>query len=179
MKTLLIGAVIGLLGFTSASVAGRGDVHYPRGGDRYDRQRYESSIRYERGSRNYDRTYVRYGQDSHYRRHDLGFDRYDRRDGYRGIPVRRSGWGFSFGYRSGYGYAGDSVSLGLSYSHRPAVRARYYEHSYYRVPDVYERRVRTHYDDCGPTVYEYREYHAPSGYYVRPSVSYSRGYYSR
>lgn len=182
MKKLLVGALVGLLGLASVAAADRGDRHYPRGGgDRYDRQRYEASVRYERGSRNYDRTYVRYGQDSHYRRHDLGYDRYDRRDYY--TPRRGSGWGFSFGYRSGWGYAGDSVSLGLSYSNRPSVTRYYSRYSYYPAPQYYERRVRVYEDYCPPTVYEYREYRAPAGYYSYSrgsSFSFStRGYYRR
>jgi hypothetical protein len=186
MKAFLTASLAGLLALGSVASAGRDDRHYPSGGgDRYDRQRYEASIRYERGSRNHERTYVRYGQDNYIRRPSYDRDyvrRIDRGAYYVNGRAQRSNWGFSFGYSSRHGYAGDGVSLGLYYSNRPSVRYRYPGYSYHRAPDVYERRVLT-YDECSPSVYEYREYRSSPGYYYRESASgwssYSRSYYSR
>jgi opacity protein-like surface antigen len=165
MKKWLIGAVVGVLGLTSIASADR----YSRRGhsDRYDRQRYEASIRYERGSRNYDRTYVRYGQDNYNRRPSYDRDyvrRIDRGGYYVNGRAQRSNWGFSFGYGFSSGYAGDSVNLGIYYSNRPSVRYRYPGYSY----------------DCAPDVYETRVYRAPSVYYYAPRSSYYSGsYYCR
>ncbi len=176
MKKFLIGTLVGVLGLASIASADRGDRHYPsRGGDRYDRQRHEASIRYERGSRNYDSTYVRYGHDRDYGQRG---DHYDRG------RSSRSNWGISFGYSSGYGYGGDSVSVGVRYSNRPSVNYRSYSYGSY-APVVYQRQTRVYaaYDPgCAPQVYEYRSYSAPRGYYSSGgygNVSYGRGYYCR
>lgn len=187
MKKLLIGIVSGVLGLASVAAADRGDRHSPRRDDPYARQRYEASIRYERGSRNYDHTYVRYGQDNYNRRPSYDRDyvrRSDRGTYHVNGRAQRSNWGFSFGYGSNYGYAGDSVLLGFSYSNRPTVQYRYPGYSYRHAPDVYERRSRVYLDDgCAPDIVEYRSYRSPPGYYYRDSGSsfsfYSRGYYRR
>jgi hypothetical protein len=179
MRKQLLGAVVAVLGLASIAMADGGDRHYPRGGgDRYDRQRYEASVRYERGSRNYDRTYVRYGQDNYDRRPSYDRDyhrRGDRDENY----VRRSSWGLSLGY-SNYGYAGDGVSVGLFYSSRPSYHYYSRGYSYHTAPSFYERRrIVYSYDDCSPTAYEYR---VPSYYYRESGPSftfYGRGYYSR
>ena len=190
MKTLVISAVAVVLGVASIASADRGDRHYPgRGGDRYDRQRQEASIRYERGSRNYDSTYARYGQDDYSRRPSYDRDyvrRSNRGDYYDRGRTSRSNWGFSLGYSSGYGYGGDSVSIGVRYSNRPSVT--YYGGGYgsWCAPEVYERRTRVYaaYEPVyAPTVYEYRSYSVPRGYYSYGYGSYSvrggGGYYCR
>lgn len=187
MKRVLVGFVVGILGLASVASADRGDRHSPRRDDPYARQRYEASVRYERGSRNYEHTYVRYGQDNYVRRPSYDRDyvrRSDRGGFYVNGRAQRSNWGFSFGYGFNYGHAGDSVLLGFHYSNRPSVSYRYPGYSYYRAPDVYERRTRIEYDDgCAPDVVEYRTYRSPPGYYYRDSSpsysSYSRGYYCR
>lgn len=189
MNRLLLGTVALVLGLASLATADRGryrsDRHVP---DRYDRQRYEASIRYERGSRNYEQTYVRYGQDNYHRRPSYDRDyvrRIDRGGYYVNGRAVRSNWGISLGYSSHYGYAGDSVSLGFYYSNRPSVAYRYPGYSYRRAPDVYERRtvVYPDYDYCAPSAYEVREYYTPHGYYQRSSgwgySYYGRAYYGR
>lgn len=182
MKSLLIGVLTCVLGAASVAEAGRGDR---RGNDRYERQRYEASMRYERGSRNYDQTYVRYGQENYSRRPSYDRDhvrRSDRGAYYVNGRATRSTWGFGFGYSSNYGYAGDSVSLGFYYSNRPAAPYRY--PSYSCAPDVYERRsVYYPAAPCGPDYYEVRSYYTPHGYASRASgwgyVHSGRSYYRR
>lgn len=171
MKKLLVSAVVGVLGFASLASADRGDRHDRGGGSRYDRQRYEASIRYERGSRNHDHTYRRYGQDDYNRRPSYDRDyvrRSDRGTYYRDGRAVRSNWGFSFGY-SNYGYARDSVSLGVYYSNRPSVAYRYPGYSYHRSPDVYEYRTYVY----SPGYYS-RGYDSGSFHYGR-----ARSYYCR
>ncbi len=187
----LLAAAIGVLSLVSIASADRGDRHYPRRGggeDRYLRQRVEASMRYERGSRNYDRTYVRYGQDNYIRRPSYDRDyvrRSDRGTYYVNGRAARSTWGFSLGYSSGYGYADDSISLGVHYSSRPYVAYRYPGYTYDRAPDIYGRRAVTYVPstDYYGSSYEVRVYSAPSGYYSRiPSLGYShfsRSYYCR
>ena len=168
MNKFILGALAGVLTLAPFASADR----YDRG-DRYARQRYEASIRYERGSRNYEHTYVRYGQDNYHRRPSYDRDyvrRSDRGSYYVNGRAQRSNWGFSFGYNTHRGgYAGDSVSLGFYYSNRNHAPYRYPGYSYRRAPDVYE----------------YREYRAPVRYYSHahyydPGYSYySRSYYCR
>lgn len=182
-KTLLIGLIACVLGVSSVAEAGRNDRH--RGDDRYSRQRYEASMRYERGSRNYEKTYVRYGQENYFRRpsYDRDYVRgVDRGTYYVNGKARRSTWGIGVGYTWNNGYAGDSVALGFYYSKRPAVAYRY--PSYYCAPDVYESRsVCYPTPRCDADYYEVRAYSTPYAYTPRPSgwgyVYSARAYYRR
>ena len=184
MKNLLMCAILGVLGLASVASADHRDRN---ANDRYARQRYDASVRYHRGSRNHEQTYVRYGQDNYNRRPSYDRDYVRRSD--RGTysvngRARRSNWGFSFGYSSNYGYAGDAVALGVYYSNRPSVSYRYPGYSYDCSPDVYERRTLAYPRyDSSPSVYEVRSYRTPEGYYYRDSgssySSYSRSYYCR
>lgn len=180
---------VAILGLASIASADRGDRYSPGGGrDVYANQRREASVRYETGSRQYDRTYGRYGQATYGLRTNYDRDygrRYDA--GYRYSSGSRGYSSFSFGFSTG-GY-GDSVRLGYRYSsggYYPRyaapvyVPAPVYVRSY--VP-VYRSYGPVIYDDCPPV-----PYYAPSAYYapVYAAPSYgggyyyeSRGYYSR
>lgn len=173
MKKLVFAALAGVLSLSTFANADRGDRHSPRGDDRYARQRYEASVRYERGSRNYEHTYVRYGQDNYARRPSYDRDyvrRSERGSYYVNGRAQRSNWGFSFGYNTRSGYAGDSVSLGFYYSNRHHAPYRYPGYSYHRAPDVYEYREYR----SAPSYYSVRTYD-----YGHPRYSYSRSYYCR
>ena len=178
-NTLILASLVGVLGIGSIASADRG--YSGHGGDRYSAQRYEASARYGQGSRNYDRTYSRYGQATYGLRSDYGRDYRNRYDaGYRsyGSRSRYSSSNFSFGFYGGDGFYGDSVSLGFGYSSGP----RYYSPApVYRYRDYGPPAVIYDRDYCPPSSY----YYSPS-YYVEPSYgrgfvySYSsRGYYGR
>lgn len=169
-KTLIVASLAGVLGVGSIASADRG--YGNRGGDRYAAQRREASVRYERGSRNYDSTYGRYGQatyglrtnyDRDYsRRYDAGYRYYAGRPGYSG---------FSFGFYGGRGGWGDSVSLGFGYSSAPRYYAPapvYRYRDYGPPPVIYEREY------CAPSYYAPAPAYGGSGFYFE-----SRSYYGR